>query len=247
MSGAATLRALGEKAIDAWIDTDLGRRAARAVIDYFSATVVGLEHVPRAGGALLVGNHGVFGLDAFILGALLATELGRLPTWLGERQLWMMPLLPRALAYVGAIEGEREAATRHLEAGELVVVYPGGIHDSYKLSRDRHRLQWGNRAGFAHIAMRARVPIVPVAACGIDDAYRVVAREPGLGKLLFGDARYNFPIALGRRGTLVPRKVPVSFQVLAPIDTSGDAACPTDVERVRAATHDALTSVLARS
>lgn len=230
--------------IDKWLDTDVGQRAARAVIDYFSASVVGLEHVPREGGALLVGNHGVFGLDAFILGALLAKELGRLPTWLGERQLWMVPLLPRALAYVGAIEGERETATRHLEAGELVVVYPGGIHDSFKLSRERHRLQWGARAGFAHIAMRARVPIVPVAACGIDDAYRVIAREPGLGKLLFGDARYNFPIVLGRRGTLVPRKVPVSFHVLAPIDTSGDTARAEDVERVRAATHDALEGVL---
>jgi len=238
---------LSARDIDKWIDTDVGRRLVREVIEYFSASIVGLEHVPRAGGALLVGNHGAFGLDAFILGALLAKELGRLPTWLGERQLWMVPLLPRALAYVGAIEGEREAATRHLEAGELVVVYPGGIHDSYKLSRERHRLQWGTRAGFAHVAMRARVPIVPVAACGIDDAYRVIAREPGLGKLLFGHARYNFPIALGRRGTLLPRRVPVSFHVLAPVDTHGDATRAEDVERVRAATHDALTTVLARS
>ncbi len=233
--------------IDKWIDTDVGRRVAREVIDYFSASIIGLEHVPRTGGALLVGNHGAFGLDAFILGALLATELGRLPTWLGERTLWQMPLLPRALSYVGAIRGEREAATRRLEAGELVVVYPGGIHDSYKLSRDRHRLQWGSRAGFAHVAIRARVPILPVAACGIDDAYLVIGREPGLGKLLLGDARYNFPIALGRRGTLVPRKVPVSFHVLAPIDTSGDAASEDDVERVRGATHHALTSVLERA
>jgi len=233
-----------EREIDKWIGTDVGQRAVRAVIDYFSASIVGLEHVPLTGGALLVGNHGAFGLDAFILGALLAKELGRLPTWLGERTLWQMPLLPRALAYVGAIKGEREAATQRLEAGELVVVYPGGIHDSYKLSRERHRLQWGARAGFAHVALRARVPIVPVAACGIDDAYRVIAREPGLGKLLLGDARYNFPIALGRRGTLVPRKVPVSFHVLAPIDTRGDAARAEGVERVRAATHHALTSVL---
>lgn len=232
------------RGIDRWVGTDAGRRVASAVIDYFSARLVGLEHLPREGGALLVGNHGVFGLDAFVLGALMANELGRMPTWLGERNLWAAPLLPRALAYVGAIAGEPETATAHLSAGELVVVYPGGIHDSFKLARERHRLQWGTRAGFARIAMRAGVPVIPIAACGIDDAYRVIAREPGLGKLLFGDARYNFPIVLGRRGTLVPKRVPLVFHALAPIDTTGDPTNADDVERVRAATHDALTRVL---
>lgn len=235
------------RGIDDWVGTRAGLRLANAIIDYFPATLAGLEHVPREGGALIVGNHGTFGLDAFILGAFLSRELGRLPTWLAERHLWTIPLLPRVLAYVRAIEGEPEAAVRHLAAGELVVVYPGGIHDSYKSWRDRHRLKWGTRSGFARVAMRAEVPIVPVAACGIDDAYRVLAREPGLGKLLFGDARYNFPIALGRRGTLLPKKVPVTFRVLPPIDTRGDAASADDVERVRRETHDTLTQVLSDS
>jgi 1-acyl-sn-glycerol-3-phosphate acyltransferase len=235
---------VGARGIDRWIDTAEGRGLARALIDYFPATLEGLEHLPREGGALLVGNHGVFGLDAFILGALLATELGRLPTWLGERHLWATPLLPRALAYVGAIPGERASAQRHLEAGELVVVYPGGIHDSFKHSRDRHRLMWGERAGFAHVAMEARVPIVPIAACGIDDLYRVLGREPGLGKLLFGDARYNFPLVLGRRGTLLPRRRPVTFRALAPIDTAGDPARAEDVSRVREQTRAALERAL---
>lgn len=233
------------RGIDKWVGTPAGLRVANAIIDYFPATIAGLEHVPREGGALLVGNHGLFGLDAFILGALLSRDLRRMPTWLAERHLWHNPILPRALDYVGAIVGEPEAARRHLASGELVVVYPGGIYDSFKTSRQRHRLQWGARAGFARVAMRAGVPIVPVAACGIDDAYRVLAREPGLGKLLFGDARYNLPIPLGRRGTLIPKRVPVAFRVLSPIDTRGDVHSTGDVERVRAATHDALSHVLA--
>ncbi len=232
------------RGIDKWVGTIPGDRVVNTIIDYFPATLTGEEHVPLEGGALLVGNHGLFGIDAFILGALMARHLGRLPTWLGERHLWATPFLPPALAYVGAIVGEPEAATRHLTAGELVVVYPGGIHDSFKTSRERHRLQWGSRAGFARVAMRAGVPIVPVAACGIDDAYHVLAREPGLGKLLFGHSRFNFPIAFGRRGTLLPKKVPVSFRVLTPIDTTGDASSAEDVERVRAATHRALSRAL---
>ncbi|MBX7193909.1 MAG: acyltransferase family protein [Sandaracinaceae bacterium] len=235
---------MSARGIDRWLESERARGAARGLIRYFSARLEGAEHLPREGGALLVGNHAVFGLDAFVLGALLATEVGRLPTWLAERQLWKTPLLPRALDFVGAIAGERGAAARHLAAGELVVVYPGGIHDSYKLARDRHRLMWGERVGFAHVAMTARVPIVPVAGCGIDDVYRVVGREPGLGKLLFGDERYNFPIALGRRGTLVPRRVPLTFRMLAPIDTNGDPESPADVARVRDQTRVALEGAL---
>lgn len=233
--------------IDEWMDTIAGRAVIRAVVGYFSATFVGAENIPKKSGALLVGNHGVFGFDAFVLGALLARDIGRMPVWLADRHLWRTPGFGAALDFAGAIKGERSSAVTHLQEGELVVVYPGGIFDSYKLARDRHRLKWGNRAGFARVAMMAGVPIVPIAACGVDDMYRVVAREPGLGDLLFGDSRYNFPIALGRLGTPIPKKVPVTIRALPHIDTSGDASRPEDVERVRAATYRAIQETLDRS
>ena len=224
----------------------LGRAIVTRIIGYFSATLLGGENIPRTGGALLVGNHGVFGFDAFVLGALLARHVGRMPTWLADRHLWLTPGFGLALDFAGAIRGERKQAVAHLEAGNLVVVYPGGIFDSYKLARDRHRLKWGNRAGFARVAMTAKVPIVPIAACGVDDIYRIVAREPGLGNLLFGDSRYNLPIALGRLGTLFPKKVPVTIRALPPIVTDGDPESAADVERIRAATYWALQRELDR-
>jgi 1-acyl-sn-glycerol-3-phosphate acyltransferase len=238
---------VARRPIDGYIDSLPARAVIRAVISYFSAELVGRENVPQKGGALLVGNHGVFGFDAAILGALLARDVGRLPTWLADRHLWLTPGFGLTLDFAGAIKGERATAVAELQAGELVVVYPGGIFDSYKLARDRHRLKWGNRAGFARVAMMARVPIVPIAACGVDDIYRIVAREPGLGNLLFGDSRYNFPIALGRLGTPLPKRVPVKIHALAPIATEGDPARPEDVEHVRAATYRALQEKLDRT
>jgi len=230
--------------IDHFPDTLPGRLLVGAIARYFSAKFLGEENVPRTGGALLVGNHGVFGFDAFVLGALLARDVRRMPTWLADRHLWLTPGLGRALDFVGAIKGERASAVEHLASGDLVVVYPGGIFDSYKLARDRHRLKWGNRSGFARVAMMAGVPIIPVAALGVDDIYRVIAREPGLGRLLFGDARYNMPIVLGRWGTVLPRPAKVTIHALPPVDTSGDPARPEDVERVRAATYRALQTRL---
>jgi len=223
-------------------------RVGRAFIDrllrYFDATFVDHERVPRRGGALLVANHGIFGFDAFILGALLWRHTHRLALWLADRNLWKTPVLASALDWVNAIPGTPDDAVAHLRAGDLVVVYPGGIFDSYKHERDRHKLKWRDRAGFARVALRAGAPIVPVAACGVDDMYRVVGRDPLLGRVLFGDRRYNLPIALGRYGTLVPRPAKVTLHALAPIFPGGDAENPSDVERVRRYVHDSIQSKL---
>jgi 1-acyl-sn-glycerol-3-phosphate acyltransferase len=221
-----------------------GRALIERVVRYFDARLVGAEHVPRSGGALVVVNHGIFGFDALVLGALLWQHTQRLATWLADGMLWKTPGLGATLDWVGAIPGTPESAVERLVAGDLVVVYPGGIFDSYKLQRDRHRLKWRGRAGFARVALRAGVPIVPIAACGVDDMYRVVGREPGLGKLLFGDPRYNFPIALGRLGTIVPRPARVTLHALPVVAPEGAAHDETAVERVRAMVHDAIQAKL---
>lgn len=76
-------------------------------------------------------------------------------------------------------------------------MYPGGIDESLKPKRDRNRLKWGARDGFARVALRARVPILPIAGAGIDETYTIHVREPWLGRRLLGSARYDLPIASG--------------------------------------------------
>lgn len=225
--------------------TPLADRLIDAVLRYFYVELVGAHHVPAAGGALLVANHGPFGFDAVVLGALLARH-ARIPRWLADRNLWRTPGLGAALDFVGAIPGEPDGAVSLLERGELVVVYPGGVFDSFKPHAERHKLQWRKRAGFARVALRARVPIVPVAACGVDDIYRVVAREPGFGKWVFGDERYNFPIVLGRMLTLVPRRVKVTVEVLAPHAPVGSADDEASVLALRDSVERALQARLDR-
>lgn len=217
-----------------------GRHAARAVADRFLASLHGEHHLPGAGGALLVGNHAYLGLDAVVLGALLVLHAGTLPRFLADRHLFRVPLLRSALLGLGVLPGTPEDAVALLEAGELLAVYPGGVDDSFKLSSQAYTLQWGRRAGFARVAMRAGVPIVPIAATGVDELFRIDRREHVLGRRFTGSPRYDLP--LPRR--LRPRRVPLDFHVLPPIDTEGDPENPTDIERVRCATEHALEDVL---
>lgn len=224
--------------------TAFGRALGDLPIKYFDATLDGTEHLPREGGALLVGNHAMFGLDGVVLGSLVVRETRRVPRFLGEKNLWRIPGLGRLLTSMGALPGAPDAAIELLVAGEIVIVYPGGVDDSFKTSDQRYRLQWGARAGFAKVAMRAGVPIVPVLGEGIDEMYEIRRREKTLGRWLLGSSRYDLPLARGLFGTLVPKPVKQSYHLLTPIDTSGDPDRPEDVERVRAATFDALEARL---
>lgn len=220
--------------------TSAGRRAAQALADRAHATLVGEANVPREGGALLVGNHALGGLDAFPLTALLIVHTGRVPRFLGERNLWRIPVLPVLLDAAGAVPGAPDAAVRLLAEGEIVCVYPGGIDDSFKLSREAYTLKWGDRRGFARVAMRAGVPIVPVAATGVDELFEVRRREHVIGRWFGGSERYDVPIP----HNLVPRPVPLRYHLLGAVDTTGDPADEAAVERVRRATVEAIEGVL---
>jgi len=234
------VRALGRTAI--------GRKLRDLPIEYFHASMEGAHRIPREGGALLVGNHAMSGIDGVVLGALVPRETGRYVRFLGERNLWRIPIVRNLLDAVGAVPGAPETAVELLRAGELVGVYPGGIDDSWKLTTtDKYRLQWGSRSGFARVAMRARVPIVPIAALGIDEMYDVVAREKIVGRTILGSPRYDLPIVLGAFGTLIPKRVPQRYLVQEPVDTSGDPDDASAVERVRSATFEAIDRVLQRA
>jgi 1-acyl-sn-glycerol-3-phosphate acyltransferase len=226
--------------------TPARRAVIRGLLSYFDTTVEGIEHLPP-GGALLVGNHAMFGIDGIVLGALALDRIGRRIRFLGERNLWRIPGLRSLLDAAGAIPGAPGKAVELLRSGELCGVYPGGIDDSWKLTTtDRYRLQWGTRSGFVKVAMEAGVPIVPVAASGIDEMYDVVAKERWIGRRVLGSPRYDIPLALGWMGTILPRRVALHYRFLPPIATQGDRSRPEDVERVRKATFDALDAELAK-
>ncbi|HVU02462.1 MAG TPA: lysophospholipid acyltransferase family protein [Polyangiaceae bacterium] len=226
--------------LQAFFETPLGRAVLSSLIQYFHASIEGIEHIPKTGPALVVSNHALFALDTAVFGALVVRDVGRHPRFLADRMLWTIPGFRQVITSIGALPGEPQTAEELLRRGELVVVYPGGVDDSLKLSHERYRLKWKQRAGFARVAMASRAPIIPVVGFGIDEMYTVLGHEPFVGRRMFGSERYDLPVAFGAFGTFIPRRAKQTFRVLPPIETSGDPTNPADVERVRRATWDAL-------
>lgn len=171
---------------------------------WFQPTIEGIEHIPVKEGALLVTNHGHFGLDLPVLIGLIYEHTGRALRSLGDRLVFAIPIF-RDLAHdMGIIEGEPEAAISLLEDDQLVLVYPGGAREALSDPEDAYRLQWGSSRGFIRTALHAQKPIIPVAGIGNEELYvQVVSqervRQSGLGRLIsewLGE-KYVTPIYVG--------------------------------------------------
>jgi 1-acyl-sn-glycerol-3-phosphate acyltransferase len=153
--------------------------AARALYrGWFKVEMRGLEHVPSTGGALIVANHsGVLPLDAVMLQVGLLDEhpAARNLRLLGADLVYSVPLLGKLARASGHVSANPAEADRLLNAGELVGVFPEGFKGIGKPFRDRYHLQRFGRGGFAKTALRAGVPLIPVAIVGAEEIYPMVA------------------------------------------------------------------------
>lgn len=151
---------------------------------YFRVRCDGIEHVPRRGRAILVGNHsGGIALDAAMVIASLLCEMEppRLGHAMADKFLSHFPFSAEWLQRTGQFTGLPEHALRLLEAERLVIVFPEGARGTAKLFPERHSLvEFGN--GFMRVAMRAKAPLIPFAFIGGGEAIPTIANLYGLGR-----------------------------------------------------------------
>ena len=192
----------------------------------------GLTNVPK-GPALLVGNHGLVGYETLLFFDLLEQHLGRLPIGLADRWFFKIPLVRSLLVRIGGTYGCPENALDALANGDLVVCYPGGVREVLKkTNEERYRLRWETSLGFARVAIRAQVPLVPFAAAGVDDTYRVLTTIDGSGEFLMGHAKYDLPLLWGAGP--FPRPVRFWFRFGEPIPPGAPSEAHEDEDAVRA-------------
>jgi 1-acyl-sn-glycerol-3-phosphate acyltransferase len=126
--------------------------------------VEGAAHVPAAGAALLAANH-ISYADPPALGIAISR-----PAWfMAKAPLFRSPLLGWVLRFAHAFPVDQEGIDRGalqraqdlLASGEVVVIFPeGGLSPTGDLQPFF--------PGFAAIALRAAVPVIPVALLGTD-------------------------------------------------------------------------------
>jgi 1-acyl-sn-glycerol-3-phosphate acyltransferase len=193
---------------------------------WFRVEVEGIDHVPEEGGALLVSNHsGALPPDAPMIMQAIRHEHPRpRPLYmLGEHWFKGYPGVSMLVAKMGLVPAHPANAQRLLhDERRLAIVFPEGQKGSRKLFWQRYRLRRFGRGGFVRTAIRAGVPIVPIAVVGAEEAMPIFAHVPLLQRLtglIYFPINHAFPhFGLAASLMYMPAKFRIRF--LEPIDLS---------------------------
>ncbi len=147
----------------------------------------GREHIPRAGGALVLSNHQSH-FDPILVGL----GSNRRMNYLARQTLFRFPPFRWLINSLDAIPLDREGlglnglkeTLRRIKRGEMVLMFPEGTrtHDG-----EVHAL----KPGFCALARRLNVPLVPVAVAGAFDAWPRTRMFPRGGRF---HVQYGAPI-----------------------------------------------------
>jgi 1-acyl-sn-glycerol-3-phosphate acyltransferase len=236
--------------VDDWGRSERVYRLLEPILNFyyrywFRVEIEGIEHVPSSGGALLVSNHsGALPPDGpMIVHAVRNEHPNPRPVYmLGEHWFKGYPGVGMLANKIGLVAAHPANAHRLLDdEGRLVLVFPEGQKGTRKLYWQRYKLRRFGRGGFVRTAIKAGVPIVPIAVMGAEEAMPIFAHVRALERLtglIYFPINHAFPhFGLLAGAMYLPAKFRIRF--LEPVrfeDAGRDAA--DDVAFVQQAADD---------
>jgi 1-acyl-sn-glycerol-3-phosphate acyltransferase len=185
------------------------------LVDYwFRMEIDGWENIPESP-VLLVGIHSgaPFVWDAWTVGLQWWRRFGQDRPLHGTAHdaLMAIPGIGRYFRLMGVLPAAPDAIATALAEGRDVALWPGGEVDSLRPWRERDRANLAGRKGFVKMAIRAGVPIVPIATVGGADAMPVLIRGDQLSRALRLDKILRlkvFPLAVSLPWGIAPAALP---------------------------------------
>ena len=210
------------------------RRLLRPVFGrrgYLRVTVDGWSSVPDAP-TLVASNHsgGTWAMDAWGWNYAWTEHFrdARPLHTLAHEMVFGVAASGRRLAKVGLLRAERGRALSVLQDwGRDVYVMPGGDRDIWRPFSERYKVCFAGRKGYARLAIKAGVPITPVAHVGAHHTLMVLTdgkrlaralRLPQLARAEVFPVHLSLPWGVGIGPVLhLPPPVPFRYRIGAPI------------------------------
>jgi 1-acyl-sn-glycerol-3-phosphate acyltransferase len=210
------------------------------LVDYwFRMEMDGWDNLPKSP-VLLVGIHSgaPFVWDAWTVGVQWWRRFGQERPLHGTAHdaLMAIPVIGQYFRAMGVLPAAPDSIATALAEGRDVAVWPGGEVDSLRPWRERDRANLAGRKGFVKMAIRAGVPIVPIATVGGADAMPVLMRGDRLSRALKLDKMLRlkvFPLAISLPWGIAPAALPqlplpakirTRFMPAVQLDTDADRA-----------------------
>jgi 1-acyl-sn-glycerol-3-phosphate acyltransferase len=223
---------------------------------WFRMEFDGWENLPEPP-VLLVGIHSgaPFVWDAWTVGVQWWRRFGQ------ERQLhgtahdalMAIPLIGRYFRAMGVLPAAPDSISTALAEGRDVALWPGGEVDSLRPWSERDRANLAGRKGFVKMAIRAGVPIVPIATVGGADAMPVLIRGDRLSRTLRLDKLLRlkvFPLAVSLPWGIAPAMLPqfplpakIRTRLMPPVELDHDPDRADDDEYVECKYHEVQNAI----
>ncbi|KAJ6796119.1 putative acyltransferase-like protein, chloroplastic [Iris pallida] len=143
--------------------------------------VRGLSGVPNNGPILFVGYHMLMGIEVFSIVEEFVREKNILVRSLAHPFMATKAETSRqefalfdTIAVLGALPVSARNIYKLLSRKSFVVLYPGGIRESYHRKGEEYKLFWPDQPEFVRMAARFGATIVPFGTVGIDDIAELV-------------------------------------------------------------------------
>ena len=174
------------------------KRTIIPLIRFYMGEVEGFENLPKEGGFIVASNHGSY-MDHLILSTVIVPHYDQKLHFLAKKEHFDSLYQRVWHKYVGAIPLDRESGgeasldigVEYLKKGKIMGIYPEGTRTlDGKLQR--------GKTGVARLALRAKVPVLPVGLIGTFDMLpkgktipKLSKAKVKIGKLMSFDKYYG--------------------------------------------------------
>ncbi|MFH0868342.1 MAG: lysophospholipid acyltransferase family protein [Candidatus Woesearchaeota archaeon] len=173
----------------------LGKKIFNPIINLWIRKVNGLENIPKQGAFIVAANHASYA-DHLIIASVLITYLNKKVHFLSKKEHFDNIFKKAWHTYAGAIPLDRQSggkealrlAVKALKHGKIIAIHPEGTRSL------TGKMQKG-KTGVARLALKARVPVVPI---GLIGTFEILPKGKVIPKLKRAEMNIGKPMNFTR-------------------------------------------------
>lgn len=150
--------------------------------------LIGFENIPDEGHALLIYYHAAMPIDFYYVYSKTLLYKNRKMKIVADKFLFKVPGLGSALEAFEVTPGTKDLCVSLLNEGNILSISPGGVREAL-FSDHNYEIIWGNRAGFAQVALEAKCPIIPMFTQNSREALRTFPYFRGFFRWVYEKTR----------------------------------------------------------